>query len=76
MEKVTITKKQTGPIVIEGETTLQWDDGEMLESKPKYSLCGCGYSKKMPICDGSHKEHREQIMEHNTEYRSQTDTEK
>ena len=28
-----------------------------LEAGKTYAWCACGYSKKQPFCDGSHKEH-------------------
>jgi len=56
MSKVEIIKKGTGPIVIKGEVTLTTDEGIELETKPIFSLCGCGKSDKMPFCDGAHKQ--------------------
>lgn len=55
MSKVEIIKKKLGPIVIKGEVTLTDDEGKVLETKPVFSLCGCGKSEKMPYCDGAHK---------------------
>lgn len=56
MSKVEIIKKSTGPIVIKGEVILTTDEGVELETKPIFSLCGCGKSDKMPFCDGAHKQ--------------------
>lgn len=55
MSKVEIIKKTAGPIVIKGEVSLSTDDGVILETKPVFSLCGCGKSNNIPFCDGEHK---------------------
>jgi len=31
-------------------------DGNVIETKTDFKLCGCGRSKEKPFCDGSHKE--------------------
>ncbi len=55
-QEVIITKKPTGPIVVKGPVVLQDSEGNKLETKPVFSLCGCGKSAKMPYCDGAHKQ--------------------
>ena len=55
MSKVEIVKKKAGPIVVKGEVELTTDEGQKLETKPVFSLCGCGKSANMPYCDGAHK---------------------
>ncbi|MGB1972102.1 MAG: CDGSH iron-sulfur domain-containing protein [Flavobacteriaceae bacterium] len=52
---VTIFRKPHGPIVVKGEVDLTDDEGNALEHGPRFSLCGCGKSLKMPFCDGAHK---------------------
>lgn len=59
-EKVEITKKRNGPIVVKGEVELHWDDGQKIETKPVFSLCGCGRSLNMPFCDGTHKQQKDE----------------
>jgi len=31
-------------------------DGNLIETKTDFKLCGCGRSQIKPFCDGSHKE--------------------
>jgi len=31
-------------------------DGNIIESRTDFKLCGCGHTKDAPFCDGSHKE--------------------
>ncbi len=31
-------------------------EGQPIEHKSRFTLCGCGRSKGKPLCDGSHKE--------------------
>ena len=57
---VTITLKPAGPIVIEGPVTIVNNAGDVVEPPPtkipgQIKLCGCGFSKTRPFCDGSHK---------------------
>jgi CDGSH-type Zn-finger protein len=54
--KVHVFRKSKGQIVIEGPVTLTDEDGNELPHGERFSLCGCGKSKRMPYCDGSHKE--------------------
>lgn len=30
-------------------------DGNVLETRTDFKLCGCGKSQEKPFCDGSHK---------------------
>jgi len=55
MKKVEIIKKKLGPIVVKGEVELSTEDGVKIDTKPVFSLCGCGKSANMPFCDGAHK---------------------
>lgn len=57
---VTITLKPAGPVVIEGPVVIRNNAGEIVEPPPskipgQIKLCGCGFSKTRPFCDGSHK---------------------
>ncbi|MCY4162372.1 MAG: CDGSH iron-sulfur domain-containing protein [Flavobacteriaceae bacterium] len=54
-KKVKIFRKLKGPIVIEGPVELTDMEGNLINHKNKFSLCGCGKSLKMPFCDGAHK---------------------
>lgn len=51
-----ITRKSHGPILVVGEVDLTDEAGNPIEHNPRFSLCGCGKSEKMPFCDGAHKE--------------------
>lgn len=57
---VTITLKPAGPIIIQGPVTILNNAGD--EVMPPVSkvpgqlkLCGCGFTKTRPFCDGSHQ---------------------
>ena len=57
---VTITLKPAGPIVIEGPIVIRNNAGDVVEPPPskipgQVKLCGCGFSKNKPFCDGTHK---------------------
>ena len=57
---VTITLKPAGPIVIEGPVVILNNAGDVVEPPPtkipgQIKLCGCGFSRNKPFCDGSHK---------------------
>lgn len=57
---VTITLRPAGPIVIEGPVVIRNNAGDVIEPPPtkipgQIKLCGCGFSKNRPFCDGSHK---------------------
>lgn len=44
-----------GPCVIEGEFSVTGGDGSKVENGgPRLSLCRCGRSQDMPVCDGTH----------------------
>lgn len=54
-DKVQIKLMPNGPILVEGNFSVQTADGtEMAEGKGKVFLCRCGASKTKPFCDGSH----------------------
>ena len=50
--KVHVFRKSKGQIVIEGPVILTDEDGNELQHGERFSLCGCGKSKRMPYCDG------------------------
>lgn len=56
MPDATITIKQTGPYVIEGEINLVDHLGQTVPTTPgkRISLCRCGASTNKPFCDGTH----------------------
>ena len=51
----TIQLKPRGPITITGNFEIILEDGTTMEKREKVSLCRCGMSQTMPICDGAHK---------------------
>lgn len=54
-EKVKIKCINNGPARIHGCFDLEFPDGTLKEINGVISLCRCGMSEKMPMCDGSHK---------------------
>jgi len=57
---VIITLKPAGPILIDGPVVIRNNAGDIVEPPPtkvpgQVKLCGCGFSKNRPFCDGSHK---------------------
>jgi len=53
--KTVITCVNNGPARVEGKFTVVFPDGKEQEFDGKLSLCRCGMSEKMPLCDGNHK---------------------
>ncbi len=53
--KVKITCVNNGPARIEGTFTLVFPNGTEKELTGPLSLCRCGMSNAMPLCDGEHK---------------------
>jgi CDGSH-type Zn-finger protein len=56
---VTLTLKPAGPIVIQGPVVILNNAGDPVEPPVskipgQIKLCGCGFSKNRPFCDGSH----------------------
>lgn len=56
MGKTQITRKPSGQLLVEGAVILLDEAGKEIPHGERFTLCGCGKSKKAPICDGSHKE--------------------
>ena len=54
--KVHIFRKSKGQIVINGAVLLTDEKRNELPHGERFTLCGCGRSKRMPFCDSSHKE--------------------
>lgn len=52
----TITLKVDGPLVARGDITVLDAKGTVLLKDQEAWLCRCGQSKKMPFCDGSHRQ--------------------
>lgn len=55
MEKAKITVMPNGPLMIEGNLTVNKNSGETIKEGEKLFLCRCGHSSNKPFCDGSHK---------------------
>ncbi len=51
-----ITLKVDGPMVCRGDITVIDAGGTVLLKDKEAWLCRCGQSKKMPFCDGSHRQ--------------------
>ena len=46
---------QNGPYFVTGGVTVKRADGETFESRNRMTLCRCGGSAMMPLCDGTHR---------------------
>ncbi|MDQ0976065.1 CDGSH-type Zn-finger protein [Neobacillus niacini] len=55
MSKIQIKVNDNGSLRITGEVELLDGAGNVMETKPAFSLCRCGLSNNKPFCDGSHK---------------------
>jgi CDGSH-type Zn-finger protein len=55
MSKVQIKVNDNGSLRVSGEVELLDGEGNVIQTKPAFSLCRCGLSKNKPFCDGSHK---------------------
>ena len=54
-EDVIVTLKPHGAVAINGNFILIDEDGNEQKISGRVSICRCGLSQKMPICDGTHK---------------------
>ncbi|MFZ1292046.1 MAG: CDGSH iron-sulfur domain-containing protein [Melioribacteraceae bacterium] len=55
MDKTKITVMQNGPLMIEGNFSVNKSTGEVIKEAEKIFLCRCGQSSNKPFCDGTHK---------------------
>lgn len=53
-EEPMIRASKKGPIEVYGGIELKDDQGSKPEVVENYVLCGCGWSKNKPFCDGHH----------------------
>jgi CDGSH-type Zn-finger protein len=44
-----------GPIWVTGYIPIERSDGQPFETRNRVTLCGCGHSKRKPLCDGTHR---------------------
>jgi len=44
-----------GPLWVTGAIPVERADGQPFETRNRVALCRCGLSKRMPLCDGSHR---------------------
>lgn len=54
-EPVIVTLKPYGAVAINGNFILIDEEGKEQQISGRISICRCGMSQKMPICDGAHK---------------------
>jgi CDGSH-type Zn-finger protein len=45
----------TGPLWVTGGIPVERSDGQPFETRNRVTLCRCGRSKSMPLCDGTHR---------------------
>ena len=52
----TITLRQNGPYLVEGDdiTVVDWNGAAYPVERRPIALCRCGASAKRPFCDGTH----------------------
>jgi len=46
---------RSGSIRFTGTADFVDVDGNVIETRTDFKLCGCGHSNEKPYCDGSHK---------------------
>jgi CDGSH-type Zn-finger protein/ferredoxin len=51
----TVTPIENGPLKLQSDEAITFDESLTLEPGKPVFLCRCGASKKKPFCDGSHK---------------------
>lgn len=49
-----------GPLWVTGNIPILLSNGQPLEIRNRVTLCACGHSQSMPLCDGSHRDPRKQ----------------
>ena len=55
VKSTTVRLMKTGPILISGDFKLINEEGEVVQTNDRISICRCEKSKRMPFCDGSHR---------------------
>lgn len=50
-----VTLIPDGPLMVTGDVEICDNDGNVLRTASKISLCRCGHSEIKPYCDGAHK---------------------
>lgn len=55
VEATEVRVMRDGPLVIKGKFKIVGSGGTELRQMKMASFCRCGYSQKMPFCDGSHR---------------------
>ncbi len=54
----TVRLMKNGPVVISGDIKVLDEDGNQISCGDRVSVCRCGKSKRLPFCDGSHRENQ------------------
>ena len=54
-DPVSINALRHGPLVLRGNVRVMTEDGTELVTDRRVALCRCGNSKRMPLCDNSHR---------------------
>jgi len=47
---------KTGPVLISGDFKLLDEEGNVVSCNDRISICRCNKSKRLPFCDGAHRE--------------------
>ncbi|MDJ0593820.1 MAG: CDGSH iron-sulfur domain-containing protein [Pleurocapsa sp. MO_226.B13] len=56
MSDVTITVKDNGPYIVQGDVSIVDAEGNEFNTDQKaIALCRCGSSGTMPFCNGNHR---------------------
>lgn len=55
VEAAEVRVMKDGPLVIKGKFKIIGSGGAELRQMKMASFCRCGYSQKMPFCDGTHR---------------------
>ncbi len=50
-----------GPVWVTGNIPIVRSDGKPFETRNRVTLCNCSLSENKPLCDGSHREHADEI---------------
>lgn len=45
-----------GPLCVTGQVQITNSNGDVLEPRNRVTLCRCGKSANLPLCDGTHRE--------------------